>query len=50
MEPSAILLEEDNNMEVLQGKVEERISEKAKKFITLPADIEVQSKNQITRC
>ena len=42
MEPSPILLEEDNNMEVLQGKVEERISEsKEKKFITSPADIKV---------
>ena len=30
-EPSPILLKEDNNMEVLQGKVEERISEKEKK-------------------
>ena len=39
-EPSPILLEEDNDMEVLQGKVEERISEsKEKKFITSPADI-----------
>ena len=41
-EPSPILLEEDNDMEVLQGKVEERITEsKEKKFITSPADIEV---------
>ena len=41
MEPSPILLEEDNDMEVPQGKAEERISEKEKKFITSPADIEV---------
>ena len=44
MEPSPILLEEDNDMEVLQDKVEERISEKEKKFITSPADIEVHQK------
>ena len=44
-EPSPILLEEDNNIEVLQGKVEERISKsKEKKFITSPADIEVHQK------
>ena len=44
-EPSPIFLEEDNDMEVLQGKVEERISEsKEKKFITSPADIEVYQK------
>ena len=44
-EPSPILLEEDNNMEVLQSKVEERISEsKEKKLITSPADIEVHRK------
>ena len=42
MEPSPILLEEDNDMQVLQGKVEERISEsKEKKFTMSPADIEV---------
>ena len=40
-EPSPILLEGDNDMEVFQGKVEERISEIGKKFITSPADIEV---------
>ena len=40
-EPSPILLEEDNNMEVLQGMEEVRISEIEKKFITSPADIEV---------
>ena len=45
MEPSPISLEEDNDIEVLQGKVEERISEsKEKKFITSPADIEVHQK------
>ena len=43
-EPAPILLEEDNNMEVLQGKVEERISEIEKKFIMSPADIEVHQK------
>ena len=44
-EPSPILLEEDNDMEVLQGKVEERISEsKEKKIIASPADIEVHRK------
>ena len=37
-EPSPILLEEDNDMEVPQGKVEERNAEKEKKFITSPAD------------
>ena len=47
-EPSPILLEEDNNMKVLQGKVEERISEsKEKKFITSPADIEVHQKIEL---
>ena len=41
-EPSPILLEEDNDIEVLQDKREEGISEsKEKKFITLPVDIEV---------
>ena len=41
-EPSPILLEEDNNIEVLQDKNEEIITEsKEKKFITSPADIEV---------
>ena len=41
-EPSPILLEEDNNIEVLQDKKEEIIPEsKEKKFITSPADIEV---------
>ena len=45
MEPSPILLEGDNDIEALQGKVEERISEsKEKKFITSPADIEVHQK------
>ena len=35
-------------MEVLQGKVEERISEsKEKKFITSPADIEVHQKIEL---
>ena len=44
-EPSPILLEEDNDIEALQGKVEERISEsEEKKFITSPADIEVHQK------
>ena len=43
-EPSPLLLEENNDMEVLQGKVEERISEIEKKFITSPADIEVHQK------
>ena len=42
MEPSPILLEEDNDIEVLQDKRKEGISEsKEKKFITSPADIEV---------
>ena len=45
MEPSPILLEEDNDTEVLQDKREERISEgKEKKFITSPVDIEVHQK------
>ena len=44
-EPSPILLEEDINIEVLQDKREEIISEnKEKKFITSPADIEVHQK------
>ena len=44
-EPSPILLEEDNNIEVLQDKREEIISEsKEKKFIMSPADIEVHQK------
>ena len=44
-ETSPILLEEDNNIEVLQDKREERISEsKEKTFITSPADIEVHQK------
>ena len=44
-EPSPILLEEDNDIEVLQDKREEIISEsKEKKFITSPADIEVHQK------
>ena len=45
MEPSPLLLQENNDMEVLQGKVEERISEIEKKFITSPADIEVHQKS-----
>ena len=40
-DPSPFLLEENNDMEVFQGKVEERISEIEKKFVTSPADIEV---------
>ena len=41
-EPSSILLEEDNDIEVFQDKREERISEsKEKKFITSPVDIEL---------
>ena len=47
-EPSPISLEEDNDIEVLQGEVEERISEnKEKKFITSPADIEVHQKIEL---
>ena len=50
-EPSPILLEEDNDIEVLQDKREEIISEnREKKFITSPVDIEVHQKNRITRC
>ena len=50
-EPSPILLEENNDIEVLQDKKEEIISEnKEKKFIMSPVDIEVHSKNKITRC
>ena len=46
IEPSPILLEEDNDIEVLQDEVEERISEsKEKKFNTSPADIEVHQKS-----
>ena len=45
IEPSPILLEEDNDIEVLQDKREEIISEKReKKFITSPVDIEVHQK------
>ena len=45
MEPSPILLEEDNDIEVLQDQKEEIVSEsKEKKFITSPADIEVHQK------
>ena len=41
-EPSPILLEEDNDIEVLQDQMVEIISEsEEKKFITSPADIEV---------
>ena len=44
-EPSLILLEEDSDIEVLQDKREERISEgKEKKFITSPVDIELHRK------
>ena len=44
-EPSSIMLEEDNDIEVIQGKREEIISEnKEKKFITSPVDIEVHQK------
>ena len=47
-EPSPILLEEDNDIEVLQDKREEIISEsKEKKFITSPADIEVHQKIEL---
>ena len=42
MEPSPILLEEENDIEVLQDQKEEIVSEsKEKKFLTSPADIEV---------
>ena len=42
MEPSPILLEEDNDIEVLQDQKEEIVSEsKEKRFIMSPADIEV---------
>ena len=42
MEPSPILLEEDNDIEVLPDQKEEIVSEsKEKQFITSPADIEV---------
>ena len=42
MEPSPILLEEDDNIEGLKNQKEEFVSEsKEKKFITFPADIEV---------
>ena len=45
MEPSSILLEEDNNIEVLQDQKEEIVSDsKEKMFITSPADIEVHQK------
>ena len=47
MEPSPILLVEDNNIEVLQGKVEERISELEKKFITSLVDIAVHQEIKI---
>ena len=48
MEPSTILLKEDNNIEVLQDKREEIISEsKEKKFIMSPADIEVHWKIEL---
>ena len=48
MEPSPILSEEDNDIEVLQDKREERILEsKEKKFIMLPADIEVHQKFEL---
>ena len=43
-EPSPLLLEENKDMEVLQGKVEERISRIEKKYITSPAYIEVHQK------
>ena len=48
MEPSPILLEEDNDIEVLQDKKEEIISEsKEKKFITSPVDREVHLKIEL---
>ena len=40
-EPSPISLEGDNDIEVLQGEVKGRISEKENKFITLPADTSI---------
>ena len=47
-EPSPILLEEDNNIEVLQDQKEEIVSEsKEKKFITSPVDIEVHQKIEL---
>ena len=48
MEPSPILLEEDDNIEGFQDQEEEVISEsKEKKFITSPADIEVHQKIEL---
>ena len=48
MEPSPILLGEDNDIEVLQDQKEEIVSEsKEKKFITSPADIEVHQKIEL---
>ena len=47
-EPSPILLEEDNDIEVLQDQKEEIISEsEEKKFITSPVDIEVHHKIEL---
>ena len=47
-EPSPVLLEEDNDIEVLQDKKEKIISEsKEKKFITSTADIEVHQKIEL---
>ena len=47
-EPSPILLEEDNDIEVIQDQKEEIVSEsKEKKFILSPADIEVHQKIEI---
>ena len=47
-EPSPILLEEDEDIEVLQDQKEEIVSEsKEKKFITSPADIEVHQKIEL---
>ena len=49
-EPSPILLEEDDDMEVLQDKRQEIVSgNREKKFITSPADIDVHQ-NRITGC
>ena len=48
MEPSPILLEEDDDIEGLQEQKEEIVSEsKEKKFITSPADIEVHQKIEL---
>ena len=47
-EPSPILLEEDNDIEGLQGQKKKVISENIeKKFITSPADIEVHRKVEL---